>query len=190
MTFSTYAWQLYRDSPHGRVAMARDVRAHAAALPVVRDAPAFEYPVLLRPPEPGGEGLQPGTAWMDLRAVVREQLGAAQVSSVEEADALFARVAEEGLTWPAEAGGIVYQALYGGGAADDEGYADIYASIEGLTAGLHDCFPDVFAPYLFARRFDEFRRLCDRYAIAIPDVPGKRQKRARALYYVGLNRAL
>ncbi len=189
MSFSAYAWKLYRESPEGKAAIARTVDGHVASIPAVRDAPAFRYDLFLLPDDESAEPYGADVT-VDLRREIRGLFSRGFIRSHEEAEDLFREIVEDGLEWEKDVGEKRYTAQYGGGAADPEGFTDVYTSIEGLSAGLHECFPEFFFPYLFARRCDALGDLCDRYDIPFPDIPGKLRKRERALFYVAVNREM
>ncbi|MGD9505266.1 MAG: hypothetical protein AB7W37_10145 [Syntrophobacteraceae bacterium] len=193
MGFSSYAWSLYRDTAQGKAAIERDVSAHAASIKASAFNAPFEYRLWMVPregDEPVGPAVQDRDSLVDLRDLIHRTMAEEQVLSLEEAEFLFTLIADEGLEWEIEMDGKPYCLFYGGGAFNKEGYADVYSSIAGLSAGLFDCFPVYFFPYLFSCRFDELSVILDRYGILPPDLPGKLQKRERALYYLSVNRAL
>lgn len=193
MGFSTYAWSLYRDTAQGKAAIEREVSDHAASTRVLGFSTPFEYNLWMVPvkgDEPVGPAVQSPDSLVDLRDLIRRTMSQEQVLSLEKAESLFMSIVDDGLEWEVEMDGKDYRRLYGGGASSEEGYVDVYSSIGGLSAGLFDCFPEYFFPYLFPRRFDELSAILDKYGIVLPDPPGKLQKRERAVYYLSVNRAL
>jgi hypothetical protein len=98
VTFSTYAWKLYRDSQEGRVAIGRDVAAHVAAIPFMRDAHPFEYDSWMIPMENGetiDESAQYEATVINLHETIRDTLAEEHVHSTEDAEALFTSIVEE-----------------------------------------------------------------------------------------------
>ena len=193
MSFSAYAWRLYRESPEGKAAIARTIDGHVASIPVVRDAPAFRYDLFLLPEDESAEppdSIGFSSTTVDLRRELRELFSGGYVRSNEDAEDLFRSIVDDGIEFEKDVGEKRYSAQYGGGLADPGWFDDVSMSIEGLSAGLHGCFPEFFFPYLFARRCDILRDLCDRYDIPFPDIPGKLRKRERALFYLAVNREM
>ena len=96
----------------------------------------------------------------------------------------------------------VYEALMREGVScrdpsDDTGYAiggenvrGWVASVTEISIGLWAAHPAHFVPYLYLRRFDEFRALCEELGIAIPPPPGENSWDKRARYYLELNDAM
>lgn len=67
---------------------------------------------------------------------------------------------------------------------------DAFNLIEPISLGLHEAFPDFFAPYFFKREFDLLSRLFEAFGIPLPRIPAKAAKRDRSLYYFDLNEVL
>lgn len=193
MVFSPFVWRMYKESDQGRQAIARDMPAHADAFsPDPRTIP-FEYDFLSIPMENGEPvltALTYETTVADLREQLSEYFSGSTVSTLEEAEELFISIVDEGIQWERCSDCTSSILLYGGGRDDPESYDDIIRSIQGLTAGLHEVFPEFFFPYLFARGFDRLQRIADRFALSFPDIPGKFNKRDRALFYLGVNREI
>ncbi len=194
MSFSAFTWKLYRDSDEGRIAIARDIQEHEFHARGQVDGKPFWAKVPSFPVD-DGEAVQPRDQehlyLEDLRPFVHDCCDGESIGSLDEAELLFADIADNGTGLNLHDDNGEFTAILGGGEnIAESGYVDIYRFIQGLTAGLHELFPEYFTPYFFAWRFDDFRRICERYDIAVPDLPGKQQKRQRALYYIELNRAL
>lgn len=191
MEFNGFIWKLYRDSDEGRAAIARDVSDHLKFLNIAEDK-AFRvecnyFEVFNN--DLVENGIQ-GVEGVDLRDLIQEHASGYEVANIDDAEKLFIEIADEGVAWPFEKEGKEFQLVFGGGTNHISWYSDIFSSIEVLSVGLHDAHPDFFVPYLFARRFDQFEKICQSFDIPLPEVPGKLKKRERALYYVSINRAL
>ena len=186
MEFNSFLWNLYKNSTDGRTAIDRDVSDHRA--PETRHVPAFTINLCFCEFS-NGEFVQDGLYSIDtvnLRELINEITPGQIVTSADEAEALFTEIVDEGLSWSFYEKEKTFEALFGGG--DDDGYMDIIDNIEGLSTGLHDAYPQFFAPYLFPRRFDVLEKICNAFDIPLPQVPGKLKKRDRAIFYLAINR--
>lgn len=65
-----------------------------------------------------------------------------------------------------------------------------WEKIELISSILYFVFPEFFIPYVFPDNFDQFKRICDGAYIALPEIPKKRYKRKRTLYYVEICKVL
>lgn len=192
MEFNRFVWNLYRDSQEGRAAIERDIAEFVEPNMHSRRA-AFAFP-LAHQEILNDEFLENGTHWIEdvnLRQLIKEYAVEQTITSLDEAENLFTDIADEGVTWLVDDDdGKNFRADFGGGNVDPEYYWDVLSHIDGLSAGLHDAHPEFFIPYLFPRRFDKFQKICYFFGISLPEMPGKLQKRERALYYLGVNRVL
>jgi len=191
MEFNRFVWDLYRNSEAGRAAIECDISGYLQgdSSVVVAD---FNWPMCFYEVEKGEfvEHGPDGFEELDLRELIREKAERA-VAEISVAEELFTEIADDGWYWEFAKLGKNFERVFGGGKANGpDWYGDIFRSIAGLSAGLHDAHPEFFVPYLFAYRFDEFERICHSFEIPLPQVPGKLQKRERALYYLAINRAL
>jgi hypothetical protein len=190
MEFNRFLWNLYRDSEEGRSAIRRDVAEHMPS--ELKDSTAFIHSLYFYEIAKGEvveNGIK-GTEDVDLRKFIGEYAAQHNSASLDDAERIFAEIVDEGLSWQFDDESKSFEAIFGGGKYDQEGYSEILESIEGLSAGLHDAHPEFFFPYLFQRRFDVFEKICQSFDISLPQIPGKLQKRERALYYLAINRTL
>lgn len=190
MEFNRFLWNLYRGSQEGRAAIERDIADHAA--PELRGAPAFTRQLYFDELS-DGEFVENGInerEGVNLRETIKEYAVEQIIADLDEAEKFFTEIADEGVEWSFDDEGKNLVAIFGAGKVDPERYSDIFGSIEDFSTGLHDAHPEFFIPYLFPRRFDEFEKICNSFGISLPQVPGKLQKRDRALYYLAINRAL
>jgi hypothetical protein len=171
MEFNSYMWKLYRNSEEGRTAIENDVIDHIKSARVNR-------------------GAINGNPEDDLREPIGKYAASHAIATINDAEKLFINIADEGVDLPFKDEGNTIELAFGGGNNDKNNYSDIFTSIAGLSAGLHYAHPEFFTPYLFKSRFDEFEKICRSFNIPLPQVPGKLQKRERALYYLAINRAL
>jgi len=191
MEFNRFLWDLYRNSDNGKTAIKRDISDHRA--PENRDVTPFSAGLNFCEVS-NGEFIENGMHGVDtvnLRLLIREFSSERAITCLEEAEALFVEIVDDGLSWDFDEDGKTFSAIFGGGNdGDDDAYMEVITAIEGLTAGLHDAHPQFFAPYLFQRRFDALEKICTAFGISIPQVPGKLKKRERAIYYLAINREL
>lgn len=192
MQFNRFIWSLYAKAEEGRCAIERELADHVATIPTTRESAAFKHQMFYceTANDEVIEGGVTGFEEVDLRELIREFAETQEIENIDAAEAFFTKIADEYVIWPHEHNGKTFDKVFGGGSDNSACYSDIYSSISGLSAGLHDAHPDFFVPYFFARHFDEFERICRSFCIPLPEVPGKLQKRERALYYLHINRAL
>lgn len=169
MEFNRFLWSLYRDSQEGRAAIERDI---------------YEF---IKP-----DALSSGmSAFANLRQQINAYAAERAMKSLDEAQKLFTDIADENVSLSfVDDEGESFRMDFAGGKENPEYYSDVFSNIDGLSAGLHDAHPEFFTPYFFSRCFDKFQQICHFFGIVIHEIPGKLQKRERALYYLGVNRAL
>lgn len=189
MEFNRFVWNLYRDSQEGRAAIARDISEFVEQDTLSLGAEAFvrqlNYYEMLN-----GEVLE-HCAEVNLRQEIKKYAAEQVITSLDEAEKLFTNIADEVISFPIDAGDEKgFRADFGGGQDDSECYSDVISNIDAVSVGLHDAHSEYFTPYLFPRRFDQLQKICHLFDIVIPEIPGKLQQRGRALYYLGVNRAL
>ncbi|MDP1634905.1 MAG: hypothetical protein Q8L69_09510 [Gallionellaceae bacterium] len=192
MEFNRFVWNLYRDSQEGRAAIERDLAEFIEPDTLSRGAAAFTCPLnyceVLN-----DEFLENGIhriVDINVRQEIREYSAEQAITSLDEAEKLFADIADEGVVLSDDDEGKSFGSIFGGGAFNPDLYRDVLSNIDGVSAGLHDAHPEFFIPYFFPRRFDKFQKICHFFGITLPEIPGKLQKRERALYYLDVNRAL
>lgn len=192
MQFNKFVWNLYCKSEEGRRAIERDVSEYSSSDPANRFHNAFSHQMYYcetANDEIVENGIS-GFEEVNLRELIKEFATEQSVTDIDSAEKFFTGMVDEYVVWQDEKQGKSIDRVFGGGTDNPACYADAYGSIDGLSAGLHDAHPDYFVPYLFARRFDEFEKICHSFDIPLPQIPGKLQKRERALYYLCINRAL
>ncbi len=190
MEFNRFLWTLYRDSKDGHSAIERDLSGHLASASGVPQTDTFQ---MFFCEESNGKAEENGICGreeVDLRGMIRDYAGDHTITDLNDGENLFTEIADVGLEWPFAAEGKHFVRVFAGGQPDSTGYSEVFRAIDIVSAGLHDAHPEIFAPYFFSRRFDEFVKICECFDITLPDIPGKLQKRARALYYLAVNRAL
>lgn len=84
--------------------------------------------------------------------------------------------------------GKLCHAFFGGD--DQEDARCVASSVGAISTMLHWLKPGDFAPYFFEGRFSLFAEICRTFGITLPEMPGPLQKNERALYYLGVNKAL
>ena len=67
---------------------------------------------------------------------------------------------------------------------------DVATHIGPITTAIHRSQPESFVPYYFQGRYKLLSDICQRFEIRLPRIPGKLQKRERALFYLDINRSL
>lgn len=185
MEFTRYIWDLYATSDSGHAAISSPAASFAGEgtglnpfalrLPVFRSDPDGE------PAHVDGEFVD-----FDVREEVRTYFSEELVNDASAAKALFTALVDEGLSVSFDENGEDRSYFFAGEEFEDE----IFSNIEGVSLAFYDLFPDYFAPFLFRTKFDRFATICHSFNVPIPVVPGKTQKRDRALYYLALNDAL
>lgn len=55
--------------------------------------------------------------------------------------------------------------------------------IDIISNALYACFPEYFFPYFYVFNFNKFQEMCNLYDIALPEIPKKKDKKERLLYY-------
>lgn len=190
MEFNRFLWNLYRDSKEGRLAIERDVSGHLASIPKLGQTTSFQIFFYEESNSEVMENGIDGLEEIDLRGMIRDYAAERTIADLDSAEHFFIDMTDVGVERPFTAGGRSFIKVFGGGQIDVTYYSDIFGSIDSISAGLHDCHPEFFALYLFAKRFDEFVKICECFDIILPDIPGKLQKRERALHYLAINRVL
>ncbi|MDO8262079.1 MAG: hypothetical protein Q7T21_02530, partial [Gallionella sp.] len=76
------------------------------------------------------------------------------------------------------------------GGDSDEDAQTVATYVGAISTLLHWLAPDEFAPYYFEGRFSLFSSICRGFGIDLPEIPGKQQKKERALYYLEINGVL
>jgi len=191
MNFNNYIWSLYRNSEEGRIAAPKDIATYIQSGERA-DKNIFSAECHYFEVNDGGiieEGKQ-GTERINLREAIHHYVSEFEVANIEEAEQLFIKLIDDGIEWPFQNEGKNFILCFGGGKFHVSFYEDIFSSIEGLSAGLYDVYPEFFLPYLFSKCFDQLEKICQAFSIQLPEIPGKLKKRERAMYYLQVNRIL
>lgn len=191
MVFNSFVWGLYKDSEEGKTALSKDIAEFvyyfedAEGDPFGLICPVFEVidGKIIKDREGREEGI-------DIRGSIENFALGFQIADIDDAEKFFTQIVDEGVVWNFKHREEDLALCFGCGELETPIYEDIYSFIEGLTAGLHDTYPEYFTPYFFANRFDQFEKICHEFSITLPEVPGKLKKRERALYYIHINREL
>lgn len=187
--FNRYIWSLYCESPGGRRALRQAFPrlarfARASGYQDWRRQLDGDVPVLVGPPETGGQPWeQNGT--MGLRELLA-------IWFDEHTDL------ESGFRLLLEGEGLFYEWVEDEapdktccvGFAGEDFALDVAPAIGPISTVMHHRQPEAFVPYYFQGRFKLLSDICRHFQIALPPVPGKLQKKERALYYLEINRAL
>jgi hypothetical protein len=181
MELTAYVWRLYCDSEAGKRALARDMPSHFRHV---------ETTVFEEASEEVEQRLTDLTSKEGFCQMIQEALSAGEILSLQDAQQSFEGLVDTGMTYESDETGAWVPFIFGGGSEDPAGYVQIYDFIEAVSCGLHAAHPQFFAPYLYRTEFDRFSAICDAFGIVLPEVPGKLQKRERALYYWQINEAL
>jgi hypothetical protein len=191
MEFNSFIWSLYRDSEEGRAAISGELLYHFKGLERAPEKPFYAERFYFETfgNEIVKNGIR-GVKEIDLRGLIQEYASKYKITNIEEAEKLFTEISDEELSWFFESEGKQFEMIFGGGKYHVSYYSDIFSSIEALSVGLYGAHPEFFVPYLFARQFDRFEKICQFFDIQLPEVPGKLKKRERALYYIQINRIL
>ncbi|MCK5073659.1 MAG: hypothetical protein KAQ98_09555 [Bacteriovoracaceae bacterium] len=194
MQFNKYVWELYIKSEQGKTFIAE-------GLSELNDTDNFIYLLECDELDKNDEIKDDGktiSAQMNLREAIRRYALEENIEDQEHANKLFIEISDEGIYFES---GIDFKIEnhegkkiirnYGGGKDEPYRYQDdIIESIDALTAGLYDAYPEFFFPYFFELKYNELEKILRFFEIPIPQVPGKLQKRERALYYLEINAVL
>ncbi len=185
MEFNQFIWELYKSSEEGIAAISKDISEY-----IESDDLFTAQCIYCELDEDEELIIERGSREINLRQRMKEYGLEFNITSLELAEGLFTQIADIGIDWPLDDKDNHF-VMFGGGEGENPFlYEDIYDFITGLSAGLYDAHPEFFVPYFFAKRFDEFEKICEAFSISIPEIPGKLKKRERALYYIGINRSL
>ncbi len=189
MNFNNYIWSLYQNSKDKKTFTSKDLAEfiqsgeRADGNIFITECSYFE----LKNDNIVEDGKQ-GTEKINIREAIRHHVSEIKISNIKEAEQFFIQLIDDGIEWPFQSEGKNFVLCFGGGKFHPSFYEDIFSSIEGLSAGLHDVYPDFFIPYLFSKCFDQFEKICQAFSIHLPEIPGKLKKRDRAMYYLKINK--
>jgi hypothetical protein len=189
--FNKYLWGLYLNSQDGKSALAKDISEFVETSTYKEEV--FHHSLYCEEYD-GAELKDNGEAdfeVINLREYIKDYTIDIKINNLNQAHTLFLQIVDEGLVFDLEEDdGREFGITYGGGLEDREAYGEIIATIEAFTSGLHDAHPEYFVPYLFAKRFDILEKVFKYFSFSLKEVPGKLQKRERALYYLSINESL
>ncbi len=185
MEFNQFIWELYKSSEEGISSISKELSEY------IESDDLFTVQCICCEMDEDEELIiERGSREINLRQRMKEYGLEFNITSLELAEGLFTQIADIGIDWPLDDKDNHF-VMFGGGEGENSFlYEDIYDFIAGLSAGLYDAHPEFFVPYFFAKRFDEFEKICEAFSISIPEIPGKLKKRERALYYLSINRSL
>lgn len=175
MKFNKYIWELYCNSEEGnqkiKDSKAVDVFSHEEAVMV-----AFEPEALLQLRSLGLDAFIQNDL-VNLQKLYHECFLEREFS-IEQADEIFTKWVEEGLVFKG------YTLI------EKEEYSRWMEEIETISNALYAAFPDFFFPYFFLHNFDEFQVICLEFEIPLPEIPPKKNKKDRVLYYLHICKAV
>lgn len=187
--FNRYIWSLYHNSPHGqkvtRQAFPRFARfARSSGYENWRIQLDSTIPVLTAHKENPAE-----FHLLDDPIKLRKLLEIWFESCENLTDGFLLLLKEEGLYCDLEDQENPDRhcfAFFGGGKHE----LDVATHIGPITTVMHRMQPDAYIPYYFQGRFKLLSDTCQFFQIPLPAIPGKLQKKERALFYLEINRAL
>lgn len=191
MRLTPYILRLFFESPEGAslVDGFAAARKHFAAGDVGRlRKSAQSHPELelalrwsLPPEEPSAISLR---RELEARRVARPK-------NVDEARQLYEALLDEGIAITRGDLGTSRAGVLGScGGRGDEDLLEWLHRIPGLSWAFHCFAPELFAPYLFFRRFHQLEAICAELDIPLPRLPGRAGVRDRATYCFEVNSAL
>lgn len=186
--FNHFVWSLYRESPGGRLAIRQAFPrfasfSHGSCGNNWRLQLDADIPVVTGNPE------TPEHSWSHTKPVKLRELLSSWFENSADLTAEFRRLLEgDGLYYEWEGDETPEQicCTFFGGA---EFAIDIATFIGPISTVMHRLKPEAYMPYYFQGRFKQLMDISQRFQIPLPAVPGKLQKRERALFYLDINRA-
>lgn len=194
MELNPFVWRIYRESLAGKKALATSfVRfARLGRQPGAegwRGQVNAKLPILvITPGDPKTPGEAGGT--VPLRRILFEWFK--DLKGKHTYERRYRELLEDagaGYEWEeGDRPGKLCCVFFGGD--EDEGAQAVAASVGSVSTTLHWLEPDEFSPYYFEGRFTLFSEICRTFGIDLPVIPGKLQKRERAIYYLAVNSVL
>ena len=175
MEFNKFIWDLYKNSPDGQLSIARDTLGHV--MKESRDSAPFLTQLIVANinEDSSSDDGEYSFETVNIRGLIGQSSNNVHIANQDEADAYFVNIADNGAAWKFEDEQGQYEIILGGGKDDTNGYIEIINAIDGITAGLHDIYPEYFFPYLFARRFDLLEKILATFDVEIPEIPEKQK---------------
>lgn len=188
-----FVWEVYRESPSGKKALRRAFPRYArfGRHPGISGWQDQLNPVLaVYLATPGDiEVPMDECGWRPLRDPL--QLWFQNLNDAPAYEQRYRELLQDGASYEWDHDQLPdkkYVVIFGG--ASDEDAQTVANSVGATSTVLHWLAPDNFFPYYFEGRFALFVNICQTFGIDLPDIPGKLQKKERALYYLTVNRAV
>jgi len=189
MRFNEYIWNLYKNSDKGRQ--------------VIQYFKKLTYAAYIRSLQNNHDNFEEYEVDIDeefvkdfgyksfsihITRLVKDYASKTTVKSLKNVQKIYANIVKKGIPIYAKdiKGKEQYICDFGGRYNPEE----CYNYVEYISHGLFFAHPRFFIPYKFRWKFNQFQAICEEFNIPIPNVPGKLQKKERALYYTHLNNAL
>lgn len=187
--FNRYIWSLYRESLHGRK-MLRQAFPRFARFGRNSGEAHWRHQLNIDVPVFCGDCGAPEDTWVTTNPIkLRELLSLWFEDSTDMAEDFRRLLVDNGLgyEWSEEdASHEICSTAFGG-----SDYAlEVATHIGPISTVMHHRQPEAFLPYYFQGRFQLLADICAHFDIALPAIPGKLQKRERALFYLEINRAV
>jgi hypothetical protein len=189
--FSKFAWDLYKKSPEGKMALEQSLEQFASQLLGEPEDEVFTcfFPEVDTNVTPHG-GTELDAVGFFGGNVIPSWVG--EDASSEDLRDAFDGLVDDGFYFtfknsdPNEKVNAKFS-FYHDPSPD---FPFVYTGIYWISASFHIACPEFFAPFFFGRNFDLFANICRQFGIVLPELPGKLKKRERALYYLEINEAL
>ncbi|QDS86388.1 hypothetical protein EC9_05500 [Rosistilla ulvae] len=191
--FSSFAWDLYKQSDEGKEAISRPLISHLQQLAELDTPQNFEHELRWMRQYNDNRDNTFFDEPIDIATFINQLVRDVEIPSQDAAINLFEEIVDNGIVIEFDDTDSFYFSILNDAKGEDESkryYSEIYTLIAHISAGLHMRWPELFAPYFFSYRFDQFSTICRNYGIELPPVPGKRQERERAIYYARINEQL
>lgn len=187
MNFNTYIWNLYKQSTKGRKTI--QYFKNLTCITFLKDLNQNtynKYEVLID--EKFAKEFRRSRFYISITKLVKDHASKTDVKSLKDAQKLYTTIVKKGI--PIYSKDIKGREQYICDFGSRYNLEGCYDYVEDISHGLFFAHPKFFIPYRFRRKFDQFQSICEDFNIPIPPVPGKLQKKERALYYMTLNNAL
>ena len=176
MKFNKFVWDLYKGARTGESTVSRFL--HPSSELVDEELREMEYSLV------DADGTSVGDASVDVAEALQNYAADEKFGSQTEANRFLGEVIHNGgFPFRFDHKGIEADLVFGD---HDEHWYDFVA---GVSLGLYMAHPDFFLPYNFRRKFNQLEEIHAEFGIPLPPIPGKSDKRGRALYYISINQA-